>query len=244
MGLAEELERLREGLAAGRTIILVGRMTAVYKGRSSSYLTEGERILIVKSDRTVLLHRPTGRDPVNWQPPGSQIRTQLTDDALVIEFKRVSPSELLRVSVSEVKSLGVYSLIDEGEFTMHATEEEMKAAILLEPEILEKGFRPLESERRVRDEYIDILGMDAEGRMVIVEIKRRSATRRDVEQAARYASLLREELGSTPRVILVAPSIQRDASSAASLLKVEYRCLSPRTAYEVLKRSGGLAMHL
>ncbi|MEM2080630.1 MAG: endonuclease NucS, partial [Nitrososphaerota archaeon] len=80
MELAEALERIMNGLSSGKTLIIVGRMYAHYLGRSTSWLTEGDRLLIIKSDKSILLHRPTGYEPVNWQPPGVVINAQITEE--------------------------------------------------------------------------------------------------------------------------------------------------------------------
>jgi len=240
MDLAEALDKIMSGLSSGRTIIVVGKMHAHYVGRSTSWLAEGDRLLIIKSDRSILLHRPVGYEPVNWQPPGVVINAQVAEEGLVLECSRKSPPEILRIVVKEVYSAESYKLVDTGEFIIHAREEDMKMAIISSPEIIEPGLRIVETERRIGDEYIDILAVDSAGQIVVMEIKRKRATRRDVEQIVNYANLLEEELGRRPRKILVAPSISKEAASLSMALKVEYRCFSPRLAYEILSKKKGL----
>lgn len=240
MKLDEALEKIMEGVCSGKTVIIVGKMHAHYLGRSTSWLTEGDRLLIIKSDRSILLHRPTGYEPVNWQPPGVVINGQITDEGLVLECSRKSPPEILKIVITEVYSVDSYRLIDKGEFTIHAREEDMKMAIINSPEVIEPGLKIVETERRVGDEYIDILAVDTAGRIVVIETKRRKATKQDIEQVSRYASMLEEEFGVSPRKILVAPSISKEAASLGMMLKVEYKCFSPRLAYEILSRKKGL----
>ncbi len=240
MELPEALEKIMSGVNSGKTIIVVGKMHAQYVGRSTSRLTEGDRVLIIKNDRSVLLHRPTGYEPVNWQPPGVVINAQITVEGLELECSRKSPPEVLRIVITEVYSAEAYRLIDKGEFTIHAREEDMKLAIINSPDMIEPGLKILETERRVGDEYIDILAVDSDGQLVVIEIKRRRGTRQDVEQVIHYASMVEKELGKKTRKILVAPSISREAASLAMALKVEYKCFSPRLAYEILSKKKGL----
>jgi RecB family endonuclease NucS len=240
MDLAEALEKIMSGLSSGRTIIVVGKMHAHYVGRSTSWLAEGDRLLIVKSDKSILIHRPTGYEPVNWQPPGVVINAQITEEGLVLECSRKSPPEILRIVITEVYSAESYRLVDNGEFIIHAREEDMKAAIINSPDIVEPGLRIIETERRIGEEYIDILAVDSAGQIVVIEIKRKRATRHDVEQIVNYATQLEKELGRKPRKILVAPSISKEAASLSMALRVEYKCFSPRLAYEILSKKKGL----
>jgi RecB family endonuclease NucS len=239
--LEEAAKRLREGIRGRSLVVLVGFMEVFYEGRASSSLGEGERLLVIKQDGSVLVHRPTGYEPVNWQPPGSMIDVAVRDDGLIIEARRLNPEEILRIMVKRVYSLEAYRLEDSAEFAMYATEEEMKRAILLEPSLIEEGFKPIEDERRAgRAGFVDIFGVDSSGNLVVIEIKRRNATSEDARQLVSYVREIEKELGRRPRMILVAPGVQRSVSRALAAHGVEFRCLSPRKCHEVLKRGRGL----
>ena len=41
----------------------------------------GGRIVIVEPDGSVLVHQRVGREPVNWQPPGTRISYQTETDS-------------------------------------------------------------------------------------------------------------------------------------------------------------------
>ena len=73
MNLAEAAERIRMAIRSKEFLVIVGRMEVNYEGRASSTLGSGDRVLMIKPDGSVLIHRPTGYEPVNWQPPGSKI---------------------------------------------------------------------------------------------------------------------------------------------------------------------------
>ena len=61
-------------------LIVVGCCSVKYVGRARSMLGWGERIVIVKSDGSVLVHQRVGREPVNWQPPETRFRYQTEAD--------------------------------------------------------------------------------------------------------------------------------------------------------------------
>ena len=241
MDLSEAAEKIREGIRKGALIIVIGLMEVAYEGRAASTLGLGERLVIIKQDGSILVHRPIGYEPVNWQPPGSRIDVNLRDDKLIIEARRVSPQEILRITFREIHEVDFFKLRDVAEFAMYATEEDMKKAILLEPSIIEKGFRPIEDERRVGESgFIDIFGVDSFGNLVIIEIKRRNATTSDIKQLINYVEAIEKELGRRPRAIIAAPGVQKSAIRELKSHGVEFRCLSPKKCHEILQRCKGL----
>jgi len=163
----------------------------------------------------------------------------------VVEARRVRPKEVLRIVFSEIYDASSYKLRDEAEFAMYATEEDMRKAILMRPSIIEDGFKPIECERRAGDAgFIDILGVDSAGRLVVVEIKRRSAASEDVKQLVRYVEKIEEEFGRRPRAIIVAPGVKRSAVRELELYGVEFRALSPKRCAEILRKGKGLERFL
>lgn len=237
----EAAEKIREGLKSRSLVVLIGLMEVFYEGRAASSLGPGERLLIIKQDESILVHRPMGYEAVNWQPPGSKIDVILRNGELVIEARRVSPQEVLRIVLKDVYMVETYKLEDSAEFAMYATEEEMKKAILLEPSLIESGFKPIEEERRAgRAGFIDILGVDSDGNLVVVEIKRRNATAEDVKQLVGYVKEIEREFGKKPRMILAAPGVQRSAIRELTAHGVEFRCITPKRCHEILQRGRGL----
>ena len=58
MDLAEAAERIREGIRSRKLILVLGSMEVYYEGRAASSLGLGERLLIIKQDGSLLVHRP------------------------------------------------------------------------------------------------------------------------------------------------------------------------------------------
>lgn len=232
---------MRNGLRSKRVVIVAGTCTVDYEGRAASRLGEGDRILILKSDGSVLLHRPFGHEAVNWQAAGCRFEIDLSQDALLFKATRSKPVEGLGITFTKVFEVSVLDLSDEAEFVMHATEEDMKRAILSQPAIVEEGFRPIEDERPAgRSGFIDVFGVDAEGNFVIVETKRKTATTEDINQLSEYVNRIQEEMGQRPRAVIAAPSVQRSATQMMRRLGIEFRCVTPQQCRRILQRKSSL----
>jgi hypothetical protein len=117
---------------------------------------------------------------------------------------------------------------------------DMQKALLAMPELVEDGFHPLASEKELGESgFLDILGEDSRGNLVVVEIKRNPAGREAVLQLERYVKTLREKAGKPVRGIIVAPEIRREAQSLLAALKLEFKPVSPKRCYEILKVGRG-----
>ncbi|GAH09540.1 unnamed protein product, partial [marine sediment metagenome] len=158
-----------------KMFIVAGNCRVNYHGRASSTLETGERILIVKADRSVLIHRPKGYEPINWQPSGCILNANKKENLLFIRAVRCKPSETLAIHFDKVYLVAILSLIDRGEFLLNASEKDMQKAILLQPSIVEKGLKTITHEKKIEPGFIDVYGMDNTGKKVVIEIKRRTA---------------------------------------------------------------------
>jgi len=226
---------IRRGLSRHRTVIVAGNCRVNYEGRASSTLELGERVLVLKSDGSALVHRPRDYAPVNWQPPGSLYRTRLGEGVLTIRVFRRKEKETLEVSFDDVILVAALQLRDAGAFHLYASEEDMKRAILTQPSLLEEGFRPITAERPVAPGFIDILGVDKENVLTVVEIKRKAATKEAVLQLKRYLDEFKFGADREIRGILVAPELARGAQKMLATLGLEFKVLSPQKCAEVLK---------
>src|SRR3972149_7784617 len=80
--LPDAASAIQKAFAQRRTLIVAGNCRVRYSGRASSTLEPGERLLIIKADGALLVHRPVGYEPVNWQPAGSVFHVQTKADEL------------------------------------------------------------------------------------------------------------------------------------------------------------------
>jgi RecB family endonuclease NucS len=230
----EALLAVKAAISRRKTLIVAGSCWVDYRGRASSTLEPGERVLIVKEDRSILVHRSKGHEPVNWQPSGCVLHTDKKKNVLVIRAVRPKPREILIISFEQVFFVSILGLIDTGKVSLYASEEDMQKAILLQPSIVEEGLKPITYEKKVEPGFIDVYSIDKNGRMVVIEIKRKTAGRGAALQLAKYVDSLKITVNREIRGILVAPQIARGVQKLLVTLGLEFRSLDPKKCAEVL----------
>ena len=234
--LSEAAQILEKAFRARSFALVIGNCRVDYEGRASSTLGWGERITIVKQDGSVLVHRPIGYEPVNWQPPKCVIKVKLNDSGLLLSASRSQPRETVSIEFQKIILTATGALADSGEFAMHVTEEQMKQAILTAPELVENGLKPLQEEKSLGEAgFTDIFAEDGSGRLVVVEIKRNPASKDAVTQLERYLDTLRKKVDRPIRGIVVAPELRKSAQPLLDSLKLEYVRLAPEKCFSVLK---------
>lgn len=233
--LKEAAEVIKKGIQQRHVVVIIGRCSIEYEGRSESRLSEGERLIIIKEDGAFIVHRPTGYAPVNWQPNTSAIRVEPMGGMLVITAIRSSPREVVRVFFSEVKLVVSGRLVDTGEFIMYLDEHEIRDLLYEEPWIIEEGLRIVEKEKKLPIGSIDLFGYDSKGNPVIIEVKRVTASRDAVIQLYRYVGSYAKNYGVKPRGILVAPALTQKAVETAEKLGLEYKIVSIQKLWRMKK---------
>lgn len=228
---------LKKSVSQRKTILIVGDCWIRYRGRASSKLEPGERILIIKEDSSLLVHRPVGYEPVNWQPPGCVFHIQVRENMLEIHAVRRKSTESVKVIFDKIHMVSALSLVDTGEFALYASEEDMQKAILIQPSLMEEGFKPITYEKKVEPGFIDVYGEDKDGNLVIVEIKRKTAGREAALQLAKYVNATKNKVNRKVRGVLVAPNMAKGVQTLLATLKLEFKALNPKKCAEILKKS-------
>lgn len=234
--LREAAEILEKTFRARDFALIIGNCRVDYEGRASSTLEWGERITIVKEDGSILVHRPTGYEPVNWQPPKCLVKVSLNEVGLVVSATRSQPREKVSIEFKDILLTATGTLSDSAEFALHVTEEQMKQAILVAPNLVESGLKPLQQEKSLGDAgFTDIFAEDEGGKLVVVEIKRNAATKDAVMQLERYLENLRNHFDRPLRGIVAAPEIRKSARPLLESLKLEFVKVAPEKCFSVLK---------
>ena len=233
----ETYELIEEGLRKKATILLFACCRVSYEGRALSELDYGERIIMMKPDGCFLIHQDNKVDPVNWQPPKPRPRAYIKDEILFLESHRRSPPERLEVEVRKVHYANYNLIEDYEELERAGYEKDMGDMIWEKPHIIEEGFRPSVREYATEHGFIDILGKDSEGNLMILELKARKAGIAAVKQIRRYLSDFenrenKEIKGKTGekqkiRGLLVAPSIGDDALELLEEEGIEFVAVEP-----------------
>ena len=115
-------------------------------------------------------------------------------------------------------------------------EKDMGDMIWEKPHIIEEGFRPNVREYATEHGFIDILGKDSEGNLMILELKARKAGVAAVKQIRRYLTdfenrenkeIKNPHEKQKIRGILVAPSIGDDALELLEEEGIEFVAVEP-----------------
>ena len=230
-------ELVEEALRKRATIIAFACCKVEYEGRALSQLNWGERIILIKPDGSFLIHQDKKVEPVNWQPPKSKTRSYLKDDRLILESHRRTPKELLTVEVRQIQFIN-YSLVEDFEELEQAGyEKDMSDMIMDRPHLIEEGFVPKTREYSVEHGFIDILGKECDGNLMVLELKARKAGVSAVKQIRRYLQdlentdndYLKECKAHKKRIrgILVAPSLMEDARELLEEEGIEFVSVEP-----------------
>jgi RecB family endonuclease NucS len=235
--LGQAYQLLEKAISQRRLIQIIGNCFVEYHGRARSVLTEGERLVILKRDGAILVHKESGVEPVNWQPPGATLKIMQENGKLILSANRAKPRETVRIEFSLLSMICASLIDDAGKFSMHLTEDEMQKVLSAHPELIETGLRTIRRERPVAPGFIDILARDDKGRLVIIEVKRRRADSEAVHQLYHYIKSFQTEETSQLRGILVAPSLTKGTFALIEQLGLEYRKIEPQQCATFLKQT-------
>ena len=103
--------------------------------------------------------------------------------------------------------------------------------------LLEEGFEPISFEKKVDPGFIDVYGMDKNGKLVVVEIKRKSADKQAVIQLSKYVKSIKSRVNREVRGILVAPDLARGVQTFLETSSLEFKPLDPKQCESVLRRT-------
>ncbi len=232
---------MADALERGDLLTVFGRCAVDYEGRASSTLGPGDRHVTAKPDGTVLVHTDEGQQPVNWQPPGCSQRVERGDEATAADGEgatlrlvstREHPEEELVVTFESVRQVSAFAVDDGESLSLTGTEEDLRQHVLDAPDLVEPGFQPLVTERQTAAGAVDIFGEDADGNVVVVELKRKRVGPDAVGQLTRYVDALERDLhaDATVRGVLVAPSITDRARRMLADRGLEFSAVEPPSA--------------
>ena len=206
----EYLGLIRDALDRNETLVLGVNCSIRYSGRAESFLDFGDRILMIKNDKTLLVHQPTGNAPINYMKPETKHELALEDNKLVLHCKNTP--EDMHITIRTIHFFNNHKLEDGQTIIIQGTEEDMAKMLYNNPEMIEKGFKPVSTEEQTKYGFIDVLGTDKNGVLTAIECKRYCADLSAVTQLRRYVEKLMTSKGiSNVRGIIAAPKITPNA---------------------------------
>jgi endonuclease len=197
--------------------LVVARCQVDYAGRLTAHLPMATRLIMVKSDGSVLVHSDGGSyKPLNWMSPPCTVREGLTEDgaALWTVTSRSSSNgapDTLQILIAEVLSDTSHELgIDPG-LQKDGVEKHLQELLAEHPSHLGDGLTLVRREYPTAIGPVDLMCRDTAGASVAVEIKRRGEID-GVEQLTRYLELLnRDPLLAPVRGVFAAQEIKPQA---------------------------------
>jgi len=183
-----------------------------YEGRAYSKLERGGRVVTIKKDKTIIVHKPTGRNPVNWMKEGASIKTDINEEALFIISESINPREHMLIKALKISLLVSGELSDNEEVSVTGTEADMAQMIYEKPYLISNEFKPVSLEEQTKYGFIDVMGHDSNGTLTIIECKRVTAGLSAVQQLRRYVEKIMEAKGvKKVKGIITAPGITKNA---------------------------------
>ena len=194
--------------------LLVARCEVTYSGRLDAFLPEAVRLLLLKSDGSVLVHADSGGyKPLNWMTPPTVIEE---DEALLVVRKRAGRTEdRLEIRIAEVLSDLDVPMDEVAGLEKDGVERHLQEALAAAPGRLEDELRLDRREWMTEIGPVDLMCRDCDDGWVAVEIKR-VGTIEAVEQLTRYLGFIRADPAKERcRGILAAQSFKPQAVTLA-----------------------------
>lgn len=203
--------------------LVIAECAVDYSGRLSAHLPLARRVLMIKSDGSVLVHSDGGSyKPLNWMSPPCVLKeTEPTEAQREVGVQTVwtvastKTDDQLVVSIHELLDDHSYELgVDPG-LVKDGVEAHLQKLLAEQIGLLGDGHSLVRREYPTAIGPVDILARSAEGAAVAVEIKRRGDID-GVEQLTRYLDLLnRDPLLAPVTGVFAAQEIKPQARTLA-----------------------------
>ena len=180
--------------------LVIAKCSVDYAGRLSAHLPLATRLLMIKSDGSVLVHSDGGSyKPLNWMSPPCSVTISEPDSdqteagiTALWTVTHAKTADQLVVSVYEVQHDSAHDLgIDPG-LIKDGAESHLQKLLAEHIHLLGEGFTFVRREYMTAIGPVDILAQDAAGRSVAVELKRNGDID-GVEQLTRYLELMNRD---------------------------------------------------
>jgi RecB family endonuclease NucS len=180
--------------------LVIAKCSVDYAGRLSAHLPLATRLLMIKSDGSVLVHSDGGSyKPLNWMSPPCTLSVQEPDDdqtdagiTAIWKVTHGKTADQLIVSVYDVLHDSAHELgIDPG-LIKDGVESHLQKLLAENIQLLGDGHTLVRREYMTAIGPVDILARDPAGASVAVELKRRGDID-GVEQLTRYLELMNRD---------------------------------------------------
>ncbi len=190
--------------------LVVARCEVTYTGRLTAVLPEAVRLLVFKSDGSVLVHDDTGGyKPLNWMTPPTVVEDD--GESIVVRKRAGKTEDTLAIRIAAVLSDVTHDMGESAALQKDGVERHLQEELAARPSALGEELRLVRREWPTDVGPVDLMCRDENDAWVAVEIKR-IATIDAVEQLTRY--LERIDLDGC-RGVLAAQAIKPQARTLA-----------------------------
>ena len=169
--------------------LIVARCEVRYTGRLTALLPEALRLLMLKSDGSVMVHADTGGfKPQNWMTPPAVIEEE--PGRMVVRKRAGATEDQLDIAIEAVLSDVTHDMGEAAALEKDGVEAHLQEALAGAPEWCGEGFRLVRREWPTDIGPVDLMCRDDDEGWIAVEIKR-VGTIDAVEQLTRYLERIR-----------------------------------------------------
>ena len=196
--------------------LIVARCEVTYSGRLSTVLPMAVRLLVLKSDGSVMVHSDAGGyKPQNWMTAPTVIDIE-GDPPERIEVRKRGAEEVLEIAIEELLVDASHDMGEAASLEKDGVERDLQELLAAAPRWCGDGFRLVRREWPTDIGPVDLMCREPGDGWVAVEIKR-VATIEAVEQLSRYLERIRlDPAMSECRGVLAAQQIKPQASVLAA----------------------------
>lgn len=211
MDFLDAKQKIDSGFQSGHLVTIFGHCDVQFAGRATSVLEYGERLVIIKGDKSIGVHQNKLVRPINYLTNAS-ITSQIVSGKLVLVGVKGKPVESLTMNFDLIHDVVVFPMESESKLELAGSEKHLQELLAQDLSFIEPGLKPIIREAKMNG-LADIIAQDKEGNFVIVEVKRRKASLDAVSQLHRYREKLQKLKGQHVRGLLVAPGITDSAKT-------------------------------
>ncbi|MBX5440238.1 MAG: endonuclease NucS [Solirubrobacteraceae bacterium] len=192
--------------------LIVARCEVRYTGRLNAVLPNALRLIMIKSDGSVMVHADTGGyKPQNWMTPPTVIEE--SEGRMVV--RKLKGDDRLDIEISEIVSDVTHDMGEAAALEKDGVERDLQELLAEQPHWCGEGLRLVRREWPTDIGPVDLMCRDADDEWIAVEVKR-VATIEAVEQLTRYLERIRQDpaMGAC-RGVLAAQTIKPQARTLA-----------------------------
>ncbi len=187
--------------------LIVARCEVVYTGRLTAVLPAALRLLMIKSDGSVMVHADTGGyKPSNWMTAPTVIEEE--PGLMVVRKRGGGTEDRLEIRIAEVVSDVAHDMGEAAALEKEGVERQLQELLADSPP---EGLRLVRREWPTDIGPVDLMCRDGDDQFVAVEIKR-VGTIEALEQLTRYLERICREPGTARcRGVLAAGQVKPQA---------------------------------